>query len=141
MRQAIEKEAPEVAGLNARESKLIDTARAINRAIGREGNQYKMHGTKALIGGMVGTEETARTGDPWSSAAKGLAVTLALQPGVASRAAIIASQLGRMSGIAPASAARVALAVVQGQMNQSEQTPEQPASNVVQVGPYRVEPQ
>jgi hypothetical protein len=141
-RQAIEKAAPEVAGLNARESKLIDTAKAINRAIGREGNQYKMHGTKALVGAMVGSEETARTGDPWSSAAKGLAVTLALQPGVASRAAIIASQLGRLSGIAPSSAARVAIAAVQGMANQSEQQPpDLPASNIVQVGPYRVEPQ
>jgi len=137
MRQAIEQQAPEVAGLNARESKLIDTARAINRAIGREGNQYKMHGTKALVGGIVGSEEAARTGDPWSATAKGLAVTLALQPGVASRAAIVASRLGRMSGIAPASAARIALAAVQS-TEDDQPTEEAQKPQHVQVGPYRV---
>jgi hypothetical protein len=138
MRQAIEKQAPEVAGLNAREAKLIDAAKAIARAVGREGNQYKMHGTKAMVGALVGSEETARTGDPWGSAAKGLAVTLALQPGVATRAAIVASRLGKMSGIAPASAARLAIAAIK---SEPDTAPAEQSSNVVQVGPYRVEPQ
>lgn len=121
LRQAIEAQVPEVAGLNARESKLIDAARAISRAVNREGNQYKIHGTKAIVGGLVGSEEAARTGDPWSAAAKGLAVTLALQPGVATRAAIVASRLGRMSGIGPTTAARVAIAALQSDTSQEGQ--------------------
>jgi hypothetical protein len=138
LRQAIETQVPKVGPLNARESKLIDAAEAIDRAIGREANQYKIHGGKAIVAGIIGSEEGARTGDPWSAAVKAAAVYYGLQPGVASRAAIVASRLGRMSGVAPASAARIAIAAVTGQ---SRAEPEQPASNVVQIGPYRVEPQ
>jgi hypothetical protein len=141
-RQAIEEAAPGVIKLNAREAKLIDAAKAINRAVGREANQYKLHGGKALVGAAVGTEELARTGSPFLAALKGLATTTVLQPSVMSRAAIVASRLGRMSGIPPAMAVRIAVAAVQSEMESSGEPTEAPsAPTVVHVGPYRVEPQ
>jgi hypothetical protein len=142
MRTAMEKATPEIAGLNARESKLIPAVEAISRAVQRDSNTYQdFRGVRGILSTAVGGEEYKRTGDPWGAAVAAAGMYAGTKPAVISRAAIVASRLGKMSGIAPASAARVALAVVQGQMNQSEQTPEQPASNVVQVGPYRVEPQ
>jgi hypothetical protein len=140
-RQAIEDAAPGVIQLNAREAKLIDAAKAINRAVGREANQYKLHGGKALVGAAVGGEELARTGSPYLAALKGIATTTILQPGIMSRAAIVASRLGRMSGIAPTMAARIAIAAVQSEMGGSLAQPPDIPPSVVQVGPYRVEPQ
>lgn len=111
-RLALEQLAPKIAPLNARESKLIDAASAINRAVQREANQYVAHGTKAMVGAVVGGEEYRRTGDPYMAAAKGLATTVALQPAVASRLAIVASRLGQVSRDAPPMIARVALAAI-----------------------------
>ncbi len=108
-RLAIEAKAPTVATLNARESKLIDAARAIDRAVAREANQSLTHGVKTGLSGMVGGEEYYRTRDPWVAATKALAVRAALTPAVASRAAIVASRLGKLSGAAPATVARVAI--------------------------------
>lgn len=116
----MEKATPEIAPLNARESKLIDVAESINRAVQRESNQYRLHGGKAIIAGAVGSEEGYRTKDPWGAAVKAAAVYGLLQPEVATRAAIIASRLGRMSGIAPSSAARIALAAVQSQSEEDK---------------------
>ncbi len=113
-RQAIEAKAP-VGALNAQEGRLIDTARAIARAVEREKNQYVMTGTKSMVAGLLGGEEYSRTGDPFSAAAKALAVRAALTPQVASRLAIIASRIGKLPGIAPASAARLALAAISEQ--------------------------
>ncbi len=111
IRKDIESKAP-VAALNASESRLIDTAKAIARAVQREKNQYTLTGTKSMIAGVVGGEEYQRTGDPWTAAAKALALRYALKPAVASRLAIVAYRIGKLPGIAPASAARLALAAL-----------------------------
>jgi hypothetical protein len=122
MRVAMEKATPAIAPLNARESQLIDTAQAINRAVQREANQYKtIQGTRGAIGAVLGGGEYQRSHDPWSAAAIGLGTMLALQPGTVSRVAIIASRLGRLSSIAPASAARIAYAAVQANKDSSEE--------------------
>lgn len=108
-RQAIEAVAPSVAGPNARNSKLIDLASAIKRAVEREGNQYALHGTKSLVSGVVGSEEYARTKNPYQAAAVALGTRLALTPEVMTRFAIVAARLGdQVPGIAPLAAARLA---------------------------------
>lgn len=124
VRDALETVAPAIAPLNARESKLIDAAKAINRAVGREANQSQTYGMKALTsvglplmgGAVVGGGTYRQTQDPYMAAVTGLLTTLgtrvAISPGVASRAAIVAAKLGKQGGMLPATAARVALAAV-----------------------------
>jgi hypothetical protein len=112
IRQDIEAKAPGVAPLNARESKLIDTARALARAVGRESNKSPLIGVNTLASGAFGAEEYRRTGDPYSAAAAALAIRMALTPAATSRVAIIASRLGRMPGAVPANVARVAVQAV-----------------------------
>lgn len=117
LRQAIERRAPEVARLNARESKLIDAARAINRAIEREANQNALVGVKTIGAGMYGGVEYGRGDSPAAAVAKALAARALMTPAFATQAAILASRLARLSGVAPTSAARVAIAV----LSESEQ--------------------
>lgn len=114
LRQAIEQRVPEVGRLNARESQLIDAAKAIHRAIEREANQNMLVGVKSLVsGGVAGGTTYGATGDPWMAAGSALAMRAALAPEVATRVAIAASRLGRATPqMAPAAAARVALAAL-----------------------------
>lgn len=112
LREAIELRAPEVAKLNDREKKLIDAARAIRAAVERDANHNALVGVKTGAAAIFGSEEYARTGDPWTAAAKALGVRLALTPTVASKLAIMTARLGKIPGVAPASAARVALAAL-----------------------------
>lgn len=115
LKERIEYRAPEVGPLNARESKLIDAAKAITRAVEREANQNMLAGVKTMLAAGAGGAEYGRTGDPWSAAAKALALRYALAPDKASQLAIITYHLGKMPGVAPASAARVALAALSEQ--------------------------
>jgi hypothetical protein len=113
LRQGVEQAAPEVGPVNARESKLIDVARALERATGREGNLSKTYGVRALVGGTVGAEEYKRTGDPYSATAKAAAMAAGMHPAVATRAAILAAKIGeRMPGQAPAAVARAAVQAI-----------------------------
>lgn len=118
IRSDLEDLAPAIGPLNARESKLIDTAKAINRAVQREANQSPIYGVKTLAAGAIGLGAAggtyAASRDP-AKAAEAFALTLAgraaLVPAVATRAAIVASRLaGR--GMEAATAARVAVAAV-----------------------------
>jgi hypothetical protein len=108
-RQAIEAQAPEVGSMNAREAKLIDAQDAIKHAAGREENRSALFGVPSMVAGAVTGEESARTGDPTGALVKGLLVRGALSPAVASRVAIVAARLARMSGTAPATAVRIAI--------------------------------
>lgn len=122
-RKEIEKRAPAVGPLNARESRLIDVAKALQSAIEREANQSAVVGVKTLASGMVGTEQYRRSGDPATAIATALAARYALSPPVMSRIAILASRLARVPGVAPATAARVAIAVISGSEQEAEQAP------------------
>lgn len=101
--------------LNARESKLIDAARSIRQAVEREANQNALVGVKSVLAAGMGGADYYRTGDPYSAAAKALAVRLALSPEVATRAAIVAYRLGKLPGMGllPSQAARLAIATMQ----------------------------
>lgn len=110
-RKAVEAAKPDIAPLTARESKLIDSVQAINRAVEREANQYVIQGVKGGLSGIVGYGEYRRTGDPWEAAAVALGSRLAQSPAVVSRAAIVASQLAKANkGFSPAQIARIVYA-------------------------------
>lgn len=104
---------PAVGPLNARQGALLEAARTLTRAVGREANKNQVTGWTPLIaGGLVGGTELARTGDPYTAAVKALATRAALDPAVMSRAAIVAYRLGQTSGAAPAVVARLAVQAV-----------------------------
>lgn len=124
LRQELERLAPEIGPMNARESHLIDAAKAIERAVGREGNQSMTHGVKTLGAIAAGSVEYGRTHDPYQAAAEALAVRLALTPAVATRAAIVASRLGKMTGAIPANIARAAILAVSESQDQPEGVPD-----------------
>lgn len=102
-----------VKGLNAREGRLLDAAKAIARAVGREENKSPLIGVNTMISGAVGTGTYAKTKDPYQAAVNTLATRMALTPAVASRAAIVAYKLGQMSPTVPATIARLAIQAVQ----------------------------
>lgn len=113
LRRTIERQVPEVGPLNARESRLIDVAAAIERATGREANKSPLIGVNTLASAAYGSEEYARTGNPAEAAAKALALRMMLTPAVATRAALVASRMAdKMPGTAAADIARVAVQVV-----------------------------
>jgi hypothetical protein len=122
MRQAIEKQAPDVGAVNLRESKLIDVARALARATGRDANRDQIIGTRAIVGGLTGgalgggasyehggsPSQTALT-----TAVGSLVGTLGLHPAVATWAAILAAKIGQtVPGSAVADVARAAVQAV-----------------------------
>lgn len=113
LRQDIEAVAPEVAALNGRESQLIDTARALNQAVNREGNRNALFGVPTVLAGAAGGGEYARTGDPFQATAMALAIRTGMHPAVATRAAILAAKIGaKMPGQAPAAVARAAVQAI-----------------------------
>jgi len=112
LRLAEEARAPAIAPLNARESKLLDAAKAIRQAVERDANQNPLYGVKTIASVGFGGEEYGRTGDPWTAAAKGLGARYLLRPEVVSQVAILAYRIGKLPGVAPASAARLALAAL-----------------------------
>lgn len=113
-----------VGALNMRESKLIDVARALERATGREGNLHKLYGARALVGAAAGSGEFARTHDPYAAAATALASQLALSPAIATRAAILAVKIGeRVPGTVAADAARAAVQAALEAGQQAEPNP------------------
>lgn len=118
VRQDIEALAPEVGALNQREGRLIDTAKALARAVGREGNKSPLIGVNTLASAAIGGERYRETGDPYASAALALGTRLALTPEVMSRVAIVASRLGKMPGAVPANIARIAVQAVQETANE-----------------------
>lgn len=109
----------QVAKLNARESKLIDAARAIKQAAAREANQSKLYGVKTLASIGVGGGSYAQGDDPLTAVAKGAAVRGALSPAVQSGAAILAHRIARELGVGAATASRLAAYVLS-----EEQAPE-----------------
>lgn len=127
LRQGVEDVAPEVGPINARESKLIDVARSLERAVGREGNLSKTYGTRALVAAGVGGGETyRRTGDPYQSTAMAAALAAGLHPAIATRAAILAAKIGAsMPGQVPAAVARAAVQAVSEAQQASGQPPDE----------------
>lgn len=122
LRQDIEAVAPEVGALNARESQLIDAARALRSATGRESNRNAMFGVPTVLAGAAGGGEYARTGDPVQATAMALALRTGMHPAVATRAAILAAKLGaKMPGQAPAAIARAAVQAI----SEAQQQPEE----------------
>lgn len=111
LREGVEQVAPEVGPINARESSLIETARAIAHGAGRDANNQKLYGTRALVGAAVGGGASyKRNGDPYQATAWALALGAGLDPAVATRVAYLAAQIGaKMPGQAPAAVARAAL--------------------------------
>lgn len=120
MRKGIEAHVPDVAPLNARQSRLIDVARNLNNAVAREGNQQAMYGVKSMVAGTLGTaaggSDYYQKRDPLAAAATGAVTALvsrmALTPAVATRAAILATKMAeKIPGTAVADLARVAVQV------------------------------
>jgi len=128
MRRGIEAQAPEVGPVNMRDSKLIDTARALARATGRDANRDKIIGTRAIVGGMLGgaigggagyeggrsTPETAL-----ATAVGSIVGTLGLSPAVATRAAILATKIGQQ--VPGTAVADIARAAVQATLEETKQ--------------------
>ena len=112
----------QVAKLNARESKLIDAARAIRQAVEREANQNKIYGVKTLMAGVgVGGGSYARGDDAPTALAKGAAARALLTPGAQSLAAIVANRIAKGLGVGTSTATRLAEYV----LSESEEQPEQ----------------
>lgn len=125
MRQEIETQAPSVGPINAREGRLLDAAKTVARAVGREENKSPLIGVNTLASGVLGGEEYKRTGDPYHAAVVALGTRAALTPAVMTRAAIVASRLGQMSPEIPAVIARIAVQAV-------SEEPEQDSGRVKQ---------
>lgn len=126
-RQAIEQQVPDVGPLNARQSRLIDVARSLNQAIGREGNQSAVQGVKTLeslgVGSAAGAADYQRRGNASEAAIVGAVTSLggrmAMTPAVMSRAAILAVKMGeKLPGTAAADVARAALQAASEQQGQ-----------------------
>lgn len=127
LRKEMESQAPEIAPLNAREAKLIDAAKALARAVGRESNKNPLMNVPTLISGIAGLTDYSRGGDAAGAAARAMALRMALSPTAATNAAIVAARLGELSGAYPATAARVAIHAVletQRETGDDEQVPE-----------------
>jgi hypothetical protein len=95
LRVQIEGRAPDVAGLNARQSKLIDAIDAIRRGVAREENRNQLFGVPTILSGMAGSAVGAYERDPASGAAVAVALRMGMHPAVATRAAIYASKLAK----------------------------------------------
>jgi hypothetical protein len=117
-RQAIETLSPSVGPLNAREGRLLDAAKAINKAVGREANQNAVTGAKTLESAAVGAMDYVRSGNPYAATTIALATRLGLNAEQMSRAAIVAYRLGSGSGLAPGV---IAQAAVQAAVSESQQ--------------------
>lgn len=109
-----------VAQLNAREAKLISSAKAIARAVEREANQNPLYGVKTMASSTLGAAGYASGVGAPAAAVGALVTRLALQPAVASRAAIVANRIARELGVTAAVAAQLAVKVVSEQSNQNE---------------------
>jgi hypothetical protein len=113
-----------VATLNARESKLIDTARAVRQAVEREANQSKLYGVKTLASVGVGGVDYARNQDPVRALATGAATRALVNTGTATTTAIVANRLAKQLGIGASSAARLAAYVMSEPEGEPKQVPE-----------------
>lgn len=107
-----------VATLNAREAKLISSAKAIAQAVERDSNTQVLYGAKSLASGALGASGVAAGMGGPAALVGALATRLALQPQVATRAAIVADRLAKELGLTAASAARLAVHVVSEQGEQ-----------------------
>lgn len=138
MRVAIEQGDPVVGPLNARESKVIDVAKAMKVAIDREANKGFLGGMAGRtllpggVGGMTGAAEYYRSGNPTRALGTGLAGAatgavfelggrMMLQPAVLSRIAMTAERISRIPGVGPVTAARIAFKVYQSEIQPSQQ--------------------
>lgn len=135
LRQQIEQQAGEaglnqIGPLNAREGRLLEVARSLQRATERDANRDKLIGTRAIAaaaGGIYGGEDYYRRRDPYGAAVKGLALYAGLQPAIATRAAILAARLGdAVPGAAVADVARAAIRAA----SEAEQEPESGVQDV-----------
>lgn len=126
VRQGIEAQAPDVGPLNAREGRLIDAAKTIARAVGRESNKSPLIGVNTLASTAFGAEEYKRTGNPYMSAVYALGARGILTPAVMSRAAIVASRMGRLPGAVPANIARIAVQAVLETQDEPQSGPNNP---------------
>jgi hypothetical protein len=105
LRQGVEDVAPAVGPINARESQLIDLAKTLNKATGREANRNQLFGVPTVMA-------DAGAGR-YGAGAMALAVRMGLTPNVATQAAILAAKMGdTLPGTAVADVARIAVQAV-----------------------------
>ena len=112
LKTGLERAAPAIAPLNAREYKLIDAAKAIAKAVEREANQYPIYGMKSMVSAGAAGGSYYRGDSPTTALGTGLAVRALLTPGAQSKAAIVAYRLSKQLGVGAASAARLAAYVL-----------------------------
>lgn len=105
----LQQKAAKIAPLNARESKLIDAAKTIARAVEREANQNQVYGVKSLVAGMGGASAYGSGQSPENSAAVALALRAGFHPAIASRAAIVSHRLAKELGVTMAQATRLSV--------------------------------
>ncbi|HXG71334.1 MAG TPA: hypothetical protein VNJ04_12080 [Gemmatimonadaceae bacterium] len=107
-REGIEKVAPEVGALNARESKLLDVIEAIQKASGREENKSWIYGMPTLMAAGIGGAQATSGNDPVGGLMTAVAARAMLSPAFASRAALLATRFAKVPGTAVADAVRMA---------------------------------
>ncbi len=120
----IEKVAPEVGPLNARESKLIDAVDAVAHAAGREENRSALFGVPTLLATGAAGGSYANTQDPTAAIIAGLATRGLLNPAVATRAAILAAKFYKVAGTSATTAARMAVVLAQRESEEKGKQPE-----------------
>lgn len=107
--KAIKAQMPEVGPLNRRQSQLIDTVKAIGRAVGREENKDALVGWRSMASGATAAAGVGAGQDPKYAAAMGLLLRGALSPAVASRVALTAVRASSQLGLGMTEAIRLAL--------------------------------
>lgn len=108
LKQGLETKAPDIGPLNARESKLIDAAQAIAKAVEREANQSKLYGVKTLAALGGGGAAGAASGDPYVGAAVSMAGRRLLETDAMSWTSILAHRFAKELGVGMSSALRLA---------------------------------
>lgn len=110
-REAIEGVVPAVAGLNKRESEIIDAIETLTRGVEREANKNPLTGWSTMISAGLGMGAGSAMHDPYSGVLSTLVIRGLISPGVASRAAILAAKFAKVPGTGVAQALRMGVLI------------------------------
>lgn len=119
---ALRAQMPGIGPLNRRESQLIDTVKAIERAVARENNVQQLYGWRSAAAAAGGGAVAASGQDNQTSVAMGLLLRAGMDPRIATRLAITAVRASKQLGLGLTEALR--LAVLAG-----SESPQKPPQN------------
>lgn len=108
--QALRAQMPAIGPLNTRESHLIDTVKAIERAVARESNTNQLTGWRSIVSGATAATGVATGQDSDTSIAMGVFMRAGLDPRVATRLAITSVRASKQLGLGLTEAMRLAMA-------------------------------